>query len=160
MQSPLFATLQYLSAKEVASSDGAPPAFVPDTFPEDVWPLVPPEDAAALKDQPAARRSYFTKAPHRSATRFGPSHLIRGDFSHGFLNFDSLSVSLPGGLSFSLAKYWNGEPVVFSCQKRGTGDPYFVVSFTLETDDGSEVKPQAAAPTEDAEAGGANDDVD
>ncbi|KWU43016.1 DUF1769-domain-containing protein, partial [Rhodotorula sp. JG-1b] len=129
--SPLFATLQYLSAREASASEGLTSKFIPDAFPEDISPLVPASDADSLRDKPSARQSYFTKAPNRTATKFGPSDLIRGDFSHGFLNFDTLSVSLPGGLSFSLAKYWNGEPVVFSCQKRGTGETFFVVSFTL-----------------------------
>lgn len=127
--------MQYLSAKDIPASEPLPAPFVPDTFPEDVTPLVPASDADTLRAEPAARRSYFTKAPHRASTSIQPTHLLRGDFSHGFLNFDSLSVSLPGGLSFSLAKYWNGEPVVFSCQKRGTGETFFVVSFALEDED-------------------------
>lgn len=168
-QSPLFATLQYLSAKKEASApQGSTSKFIPDTFPEDISPLVPAADADALRDKPSARQSYFTKAPNRTATKFGPSDLIRGDFSHGFLNFDTLSVSLPGGLSFSLAKYWNGEPVVFSCQKRGTGETFFVVSFTLENDDGGEIPAQEGKGEHDqeekegsgADGATASDDVD
>ncbi|GAA5881249.1 hypothetical protein JCM3774_002863 [Rhodotorula dairenensis] len=173
--SPLFATLQYLSAVAVESADpatpGTDPEFVPDSFPEDVSALVPAADADSLRDQPAARRSYFSKPTNRTATTFGPGDRIRGDFSHGFLNFDSLSVALPGGLSFSLAKYWNGEPVVFSCQKRGTGEPFFVVSFTLENDDGGEVDVQEGEgehseaeeqvqQAQGADVASANDDVD
>ncbi|GAA5990942.1 hypothetical protein JCM10908_000090 [Rhodotorula pacifica] len=159
--SPLFATLQYLSAKE--STDADAPNFVPGTFPEDITPLVPSSDADSLHDKPSARRSYFTKPANRTSTNFGPSTLVRGDFSHGFLNFDTLSVSLPGGLSFSLAKYWNGEPVVFSCQKRGTGETFFVVSFTLENDDGGEAPVQEGKgehQAEEEEGATANDDVD
>ncbi|KAK4334064.1 hypothetical protein RTBOTA2_002795 [Rhodotorula toruloides] len=131
--SPLFATLQYMSAREHSPTEPLPP-FKPDSFPEDLSPLLPSSDASSLVGNPAARRSYFSKAAHRSSTHLTPQHLIRADFSHGFINFDSLSVSLPGGLSFSLAKYWNGEPVVFSCQRKGTGESWFVVSFVLEGD--------------------------
>ncbi|BGO91161.1 hypothetical protein NBRC10512_005745 [Rhodotorula toruloides] len=129
--SPLFATLQYMSVREHPPTEPLPP-FKPDSFPEDLSPLLPSSDAPSLVGNPSARRSYFSKSPHCSQTLLTPSHILRADFSHGFINFDSLSVSLPGGLGFSLAKYWNGEPVVFSCQRKGTGEKWFVVSFVLE----------------------------
>jgi hypothetical protein len=142
-----------MSAREQSPSEPLPP-FKPDSFPEDLTPLLPSSDASSLVKNPsAARRSYFTKQPHRTQTRLSPSHVLRADFSHGFINFDSLSVSLPGGLSFSLAKYWNGEPVVFSCQRKGSGEKWFVVSFVLEGEKGE-------GPKEEAEGGKESEDVD
>ncbi|KAJ8294861.1 Pre-mRNA-splicing factor cwf23 [Rhodotorula toruloides] len=147
--SPLFATLQYMSVREHPPTEPLPP-FKPDSFPEDLSPLLPSSDAPSLVGNPSARRSYFSKSPHRSQTLLTPSHILRADFSHGFINFDSLSVSLPGGLSFSLAKYWNGEPVVFSCQRKGTGEKWFVVSFVLEGDgEGGEGKGEGEKESED-----------
>ncbi|GEM07647.1 duf1769 family protein [Rhodotorula toruloides] len=135
--SPLFATLQYMSARELSPTEPLPP-FKPDSFPEDLSPLVAASDMPALKDNPASRRSYFSKPAHLAQTRLSPHHLVRGDFSHGFINFDTLSLSLPGGLSFSLAKYWNA----LCWRERGPGGR------------GEHV------PEKEVEAEGKNEDVD
>lgn len=146
-----------MSAREHPARDPLPP-FKPDSFPEDLSSLVPSSSASSsLKDNPSSRRSYFSKQPNRATVRLSPSHLVRGDFRHGFIDFETLAVALPGGLSFSLAKYWNGEPVVFSCQRRGTGEQFFVVTFTLEGEGAREAKPEEEEEEEGAEA---NDDVD
>ena len=43
------------------------------------------------------------------------------DFCYGFLEFSpSLALRLPGGISFDLMKYWDGQPVRFVCCERGT----------------------------------------
>lgn len=103
-------------------------------MPEDTSLLV---SDPTLVDTPTKRRSYFAQESSRKSTRLSSdSHLVRGDFSHGFLDFSTLALSLPGGLSFSLAKYWNGEPVVFNCRKRSSGESYFVVTFELQGEDG------------------------
>ncbi|GAA5843241.1 hypothetical protein JCM3766R1_006634 [Sporobolomyces carnicolor] len=149
--SPLFSTLQYLSVKE--ESD-VPESFVPCPMPEDTTALV--EDKS-LVDTPAKRRSHFAQESVRQSTTLEPSHLVRGDFSHGFLDFSTLSLSLPGGLSFSLAKYWNGEPVVFNCRSRTTGDSFFVVTFELQAEDGSSLKP--AKGGDDSNSGDRHDEV-
>lgn len=44
------------------------------------------------------------------------------DFCYGFLEFNpSLALRLPGGISFDLMKYWDGQPVRFVCCERGAG---------------------------------------
>lgn len=41
------------------------------------------------------------------------------DFCYGFINFTpTLSLQLPGGLSFDLMRYWDGQPVQFVCCER------------------------------------------
>jgi Protein of unknown function (DUF1769) len=41
------------------------------------------------------------------------------DFCYGFLEFNpSLALCLPGGVSFDLMKYWDGQPVRFVCCER------------------------------------------
>ncbi|GAA5943121.1 DUF1769 domain-containing protein [Sporobolomyces koalae] len=152
--SPLFSTLQYLSVKE--SSD-TPRTFLPSPMPEDTSLLV---QDPALVDTPAKRRSHFAQEATRKSTKLSPSHLVRGDFSHGFLDFSTLSLSLPGGLSFNLTKYWNGEPVVFNCRSRSTGESFFVVTFELQAEDGGRIGPAKAAPEDQAENVEQSDDVD
>jgi len=132
--SPLFSTLQYLSVTE--SKDSVPSSFTPSPMPENTSLLVPSDDASLVETAPK-RRSHFAQESARKSTHLSTSsHLVRGDFSHGFLDFSTLALSLPGGLSFSLAKYWNGEPVVFNCRKRSTGESFFVVTFELQDEDG------------------------
>ncbi|GAA5939255.1 hypothetical protein JCM1841_002934 [Sporobolomyces salmonicolor] len=146
--SPLFATLQSLSAQKVPA-DAPLPAFTPSSFPEDLTPLLAgdPAAAAALHGAaPAQRRAHFADEAHRRGLApLARDVLLRGDFSHGFLDFATLALALPGGLSFSLAKYWNGEPVVFSCQRRRDGETFFVVTFELLDDEGDAVEAAAGA---------------
>jgi hypothetical protein len=41
------------------------------------------------------------------------------DFCYGFLEFSpNLALRLPGGVSFDLMKYWDGQPVRFVCCER------------------------------------------
>lgn len=82
----------------------------------------------------AQRRAYFTSPEKRRQVAFGPSDLITTDFCHGFLSFAGQSggpqLDLPGGLSFDLGRYWDGQPVRFVCCERkedgeaGSGEPW------------------------------------
>jgi hypothetical protein len=50
--------------------------------------------------------------------------MITTDFCYGFLEFSpSLTLRLPGGLSFDLAHYWDGQPVRFVCCERKDTSP-------------------------------------
>ena len=41
------------------------------------------------------------------------------DFCYGFIQFTpTLSLQLPGGISFDLMHYWDGQPVRFMCCER------------------------------------------
>jgi len=73
----------------------------------------------------AARRSYFSNAAHRQAFVFGPSDVFTIDFCYGFLEFKpKIVLRIPGGISFDLMHYWDGQPVRFVCceRKRPTND--------------------------------------
>ncbi|KAF5357095.1 hypothetical protein D9756_006564 [Leucocoprinus leucothites] len=82
----------------------------------------PPEEMHF--ENAAARRSYFSTAAHRQAVVFGPSDIITTDFCYGFIEFSpTLALKLPGGLSFDLMRYWDGQPVRFvCCERRETTD--------------------------------------
>ncbi|KAG5646743.1 hypothetical protein DXG03_002425 [Asterophora parasitica] len=67
----------------------------------------------------AQRRAYFSTAAHRRCIAFGPEDIITTDFCYGFLEFSpSLALRLPGGISFDLMRYWDGQPVRFVCCER------------------------------------------
>jgi len=91
------------------------------------------------------RRAYFRDASHRQELVFGPEvraffptlrrvsltfvpyqDVFTVDFCYGFLQFSpTLSLQLPGGISFDLMHYWDGQPVRFVCCERrrgGNGD--------------------------------------
>ncbi|KAF9530268.1 hypothetical protein CPB83DRAFT_851276 [Crepidotus variabilis] len=80
------------------------------------------EEVKHLEDA-SQRRSYFAVEEHRKAVTFGPDDLVTTDFCYGFINFTpTLSLQLPGGLSFDLMRYWDGQPVRFVCCERKRGD--------------------------------------
>jgi hypothetical protein len=67
----------------------------------------------------AQRKSYFSVRENRKNVVFGPEDIITTDFCYGFLEFSpSLTLRLPGGISFDLLKYWDGQPVRFMCCER------------------------------------------
>jgi hypothetical protein len=49
----------------------------------------------------------------------GKQDILTMDFCYGFLEFNpNLALRLPGGVSFDLMKYWDGQPVRFVCCER------------------------------------------
>ncbi|KAH9073013.1 hypothetical protein EDB83DRAFT_2360377 [Lactarius deliciosus] len=66
----------------------------------------------ALQELPTAdrRRAYFRDASHRRELTFGPEDVFTTDFCYGFIHFaPTLSLNLPGGISFDLMHYWDGQ---------------------------------------------------
>ena len=63
------------------------------------------------------------------------------DFCHGHVQFPSMYLSVPGGLSTDLKKYWNHQPIRFNCSERnpengkGPGRDFFCVVFQYVGDD-------------------------
>ncbi|CAE6422992.1 unnamed protein product [Rhizoctonia solani] len=108
-----------------------------------------PPLALALESDPtpAARRKYFADESHRKEITFTPRDLIQADFVHGYLQFPSLTIALPGGVQFDLMYYYDERPVHFVCKERGTEETFFVVSFTVIKD------------TEEPEQGDINDAI-
>ncbi|KAL0960228.1 hypothetical protein HGRIS_011862 [Hohenbuehelia grisea] len=70
------------------------------------------------------RRTYFSNKANREAVVFGPEDVITTDFCYGFLEFTPrLALTLPGGLSFDLMRFWDGQPVRFvCCERKREGD--------------------------------------
>jgi len=67
----------------------------------------------------AQRKNHFSVRENRKNVVFGPEDIITTDFCYGFLEFSpSLTLRLPGGISFDLLKYWDGQPVRFMCCER------------------------------------------
>ncbi|KAF8496966.1 hypothetical protein JB92DRAFT_2988748 [Gautieria morchelliformis] len=64
------------------------------------------------------RRAYFANPKNRHEITFGPKDVLTTDFCYGFLSFPSLALNIPGGISFDLKKYWDGQPVRFVCVDR------------------------------------------
>jgi hypothetical protein len=65
------------------------------------------------------RQSYFHSVKHRRGITFTADDILTMDFCYGFLDFSpSLALRLPGGVSFDLMKYWDGQPVRFVCCER------------------------------------------
>lgn len=49
--------------------------------------------------------------------------VITIDFCYGFLEFNpTLALRIPGGVTFDLMKYWDGQPVRFVCCERKNSD--------------------------------------
>ncbi|PVF93512.1 DUF1769-domain-containing protein, partial [Serendipita vermifera] len=104
------------------------------------------EDVSELENvpqfkTPSSRRQYFSTANHRKEVDFKTTDIVASDFCYGFLSFPDIRLNLPGGISFDLMNYWDGQPVRFVCceRRRGTdeygrplkgpGDPFWVVVF-------------------------------
>ncbi|KAF9652660.1 DUF1769-domain-containing protein, partial [Thelephora ganbajun] len=127
--SPLISTMPHFTHKRIGESD-TPPEFPPrESLKDDNSQLAEavedPTERRKLSLQLAKigtadqRRTYFADKDARKSITFGPNDLITTDFCYGFLEFSSeFALRIPGGISFNLAKYWDGQPVQFVCCKR------------------------------------------
>jgi len=130
--SPLISTMPHFTHTPTTS---LPPQFPSaQSIDDDTSHLkLPPKNGGAMCALTTAnkRRAYFSQAKHRRAVTFGPDDVITTDFCYGFITFPELSLCLPGGISFDLTKYWDGQPVRFVCCERapdgtsGLGGEYF-----------------------------------
>lgn len=132
--SPLISTMPHLSYRRVEGSD-TPPEFPPrESLKDDDSQLAevvqdPIEKGRLSKIKTAdQRRAHFADKEARKSVTFGPNDLITTDFCYGFLEFSpELALKIPGGISFNLSRYWDGQPVQFVCCKRrklpDDGDP-------------------------------------
>ncbi|KAG7441086.1 DUF1769-domain-containing protein [Guyanagaster necrorhizus] len=89
------------------------------------------QNLATLKTA-SERRAFFSSEENRRMITFSDkarsyrtilpplnSDVITTDFCYGFLEFNpSLALRLPGGISFDLMRYWDGQPVRFVCCER------------------------------------------
>ncbi|KAI9509058.1 DUF1769-domain-containing protein [Russula earlei] len=62
-------------------------------------------------------------ARRRAKLTFGPEDILTTDFCYGFIQFTpTVSLNLPGGITFDLMQYWDGQPVRFVCCERKRDD--------------------------------------
>lgn len=132
------------------------------------WPPFPPsaplgENCESLGAPPEAskRRAFFARQD--VAATIGQADLLTADFCYGFLSFPSLTLKLPGGLSFDCKKYWDGQPVRFVCCERppdsegtmsGPGRTFWCVSFELDEASDSGNEDEEVEPDAEEEASG------
>lgn len=129
--SPLISTMPYFTHSRVPGLRGL--CDFPD-FPQltsitddlsQLTEAVSPEAAADGSNQmvrlqtSGQRQAYFRHKAARKRILFGPEDILTTDFCYGFLEIDhGLAVKLPGGITFNLSKYWDGQPVRFVCCER------------------------------------------
>jgi len=118
--SPLIATMPYFAHQVCPANEPLPEFPVHTTIQDDTSQLRPQDSSEPPLNlgPPNKRRAYFSSVPHRETVVYHPSDVITTDFCYGFLSFPQLALTLPGGLSFDLMKYWDGQPVRFVCCER------------------------------------------
>lgn len=92
------------------------------------WPA---DDGANDHEALAARKRLFGKTTNRTKINFTPSDIWTADFANGYIDFNTLSLSIPG-MTFDLRKYWDGQPVRYLCRSQSDGEIFFVVQFDIE----------------------------
>ncbi|KAF9787872.1 hypothetical protein BJ322DRAFT_1018585 [Thelephora terrestris] len=127
--SPLISTMPHFAHRELGESDTLPEFPPRESLKDDNSQLAEavgnPIEREKLSPQLITlktadqRRAYFASKEARQSISFGPNDLITTDFCYGFLEFSpELALRIPGGISFNLTKYWDGQPVQFVCCKR------------------------------------------
>ncbi|KAG8758713.1 hypothetical protein FRC14_007557 [Serendipita sp. 396] len=142
--SPLISTMPYFA---ISHADGPTHGFATPNgayVQDDTQQLEVPH----FKN-PGARRQYFSNVSKRREIPIETDDVITTDFCYGFLSFPEIRLNLPGGISFDLLNYWDGQPVRFVCCERqksdrengggggalkGPGDPFWVVVFQAVLD--------------------------
>ncbi|KAG9034251.1 hypothetical protein FRB95_013533 [Tulasnella sp. JGI-2019a] len=136
--SPMISTMPYFKATYQHASTPIPEFNPLAEFHEDISGLFKDSSAAPnpLPQTASQRQKYFQNEENRKAVEFTPEVVLHVDFAYGYFQFPELYLSLPGGISFNLKKYWNKQPVRFVCCQRastrtGPGKEYFVVQFDV-----------------------------
>lgn len=107
--------MNHLQITALESAASEEPQWSSSQPAEDILPLYSDtetpasSDVQALKGNSTSRRSYFAKKDKREVVDFKPNHWLDMDFCNGYLDFNTFSLKLPGGLHFSLMKYWDGQ---------------------------------------------------
>jgi hypothetical protein len=107
----------------IKPSPNHPPTFEENSTPflthlqDDTSSLSSTHSVPAFKS-PSSRRLYFANESNRRAIPYHASDIITTDFCYGFLSFPEIRLNIPGGISFDLMRYWDGQPVRFVCCER------------------------------------------
>jgi len=109
----------------ITPSPNAPPHFEGNSTPFHTH-LVDNTASFSQYDVPpfktaSQRRSHFADRSHRRAVPYHSTDIITTDFCYGFLSFPEIRLNIPGGISFDLMQYWDGQPVRFVCCERRRG---------------------------------------
>ncbi|WVQ77874.1 hypothetical protein IAR50_007576 [Cryptococcus sp. DSM 104548] len=117
--SPALATMNYLSLQEsidipqdLGVNEDAPVYLKAKTG--------GPSADGTEKTKISARRKWLGSKENRENVKLNRDVVVGMEFANGLLDFNTLSASLPPPFkaSFPLLKYWDGQPVTYSCQRR------------------------------------------
>lgn len=102
---------------------------------------------------PDKRRKFFLREENRAKFVFEKGRLYQGDFFNPYLDFNKLSLKLPG-FSISVVRYLNDTThhLRYVFKNVETGDLYFVIVLTLLF--GQDLKSAVEADSQQAAAGG------
>jgi len=129
--SPLVATMNRLAFLPLDDSSSQLLDEWKEATPEDVTPLYKPNEEAVahLKADSDARRKHFSVPANRDRT-ISKDVALFTEFRNGFIDFQNLALKLPvGHLQFNLARYWDGQPVIYICKSEKR--TFFVIKFDL-----------------------------
>ncbi|KAG8933880.1 hypothetical protein FRC03_010929 [Tulasnella sp. 419] len=142
--SPLVSTMPHLTHFKHPSHEPLPTFDTTTWVGEDLSGLVTDGIAEEELNNPTKRRNYFKDQQKRKSVTLTTEDVLEMDFCYGFLRFPSLDLQLPGGISFDLKKYWDGQPVRFVCCERAKdgsaieGETYWCVIFELVEEYGTD----------------------
>ncbi|KAF2153269.1 DUF1769-domain-containing protein [Myriangium duriaei CBS 260.36] len=120
----------------------------------------------------AARKKFFLQEAHLKAFTFEKGRTYDFDFFNPYLDFNDFALRLPGfsvipGITIPVISYWDGQPlrshaIRYVLKNRATGEPLFVVIFTLIPKDDLEKEQKQLEHEKDASAEGkaTNDEED
>ncbi|KAK5136228.1 hypothetical protein LTR08_003835 [Meristemomyces frigidus] len=118
----------------------------------------------------AARKKFFLTEKNLRDFTFEAGREYSNDFFNPYLDFNEFALRLPGfsvipGITMPIISYWDGQPLRYVMKDRSTGEPFFVVCFTLVPKDDvakKDVKTEEpkTAGAAAASSGGGDDDVD
>jgi hypothetical protein len=136
-RSPLIATMNTVAIHNspVESISPNSPAPLPE------WPSlnakhVVEETSAGIPQnhhmEVNERRKYFKEVSHRQGCIVSPNQVYDFDFYNPFLDFENMLIKFPAvHLSINMLKYYNGEPLRYSCKSRDHNTTFFLVQFEL-----------------------------
>ena len=172
--------MNWIHATKTSGSDSSLPPWQHEQPEEYIDDLIPESDRDAarlpVKGNPGSRRSYLADQDNRKAITITPETVVHADFCNGYLDFNTFSLKvchpasrsdsayaalqLPGGLHFSLLRYWDGQPVTYLCQSKDGSRKYFYIVFEIIDHEAADAEKGHDRHTEETETKNDLSDVD
>ncbi|CAG8716128.1 11654_t:CDS:2, partial [Scutellospora calospora] len=84
-----------------------------------------------ISNDSTSRKLYFSSKENRMNFKINENQVWNFDFFNSYIDFNKITVKLPGLFEIGVLQYWDGQPFRYVCKARDSSAVFFVVIFQL-----------------------------